>query len=61
MSDTTALAFTAAVGTATVGVTLSTPVAWVALGVFGILGVCGVAIAAIVVHGKTKRAQQKNR
>lgn len=61
MSTGTELAFTAAVGSATVGLTLSTPVGWVALGVAGVFGLFGAV--AIIAHeeGKTNRTRIKKR
>ena len=57
----TEVAFTAALGSATVGLTLSTPVGWVAVGVAGVLGLFG--IVAVIAHedGKTNRQRIQRR
>ncbi len=61
MSTGTELAFTAAVGGATVGLTLSTPLGWVALGVAGVFGFFGAV--AVIAHedGKTQRKRIERR
>ena len=51
-----AIAFTAAVGTTTMG-----PVGWVALGAIGIVGLFGTIIVAVVQDGKTTGAKEKYR
>jgi len=53
----TELAFTAAWGGATMGLTLSTPAGWVAVGIAGAVGLFGALIAGVVEIGKTQRAK----
>ena len=61
MAGITQLSFTAAAGATTLGLTLTTPVGWVAVGIAGAFTLFGTVIFVAHEVGKTARTRIKKR